>query len=161
MHRGRIVHAQWLVDAHCPRIPLHVFLFDRCGSPARNAAAHKWLHLRPVAALRGQADRPRASVIALSAGAAYLVRQALTIRDRPDFPERKRFTGAPPGVAWKTGTSYGHRDAWAAGWLGTLTAVVWMGNVDNSPSVSLVGTESSRPRRTRPSRASRRACRGT
>ena len=40
----------------------------------------------------------------------------------------------PPGrVAWKTGTSYGHRDAWALGWDGQHVAGVWIGRPDGTP----------------------------
>ncbi len=36
-------------------------------------------------------------------------------------------------VAYKTGTSYGHRDAWALGWNGTHVAGVWIGRPDGTP----------------------------
>ncbi len=81
----------------------------------------------------------------LSEGAAHLTRRALRLKDRPDFPARRRFTGLPAGVHWKTGTSYGHRDAWAAGSAGDHTAAVWLGNFDNRPSVNLVGAQAAGP----------------
>lgn len=78
------------------------------------------------------------------AGAAYLTRQALSQRDRPDFPYR-RDVAVPPDIHWKTGTSFGFRDAWAVGSGPTYTAVVWTGNVDNRPSTDLVGSEAAGP----------------
>ncbi|MBV8761364.1 MAG: penicillin-binding protein 1C [Deltaproteobacteria bacterium] len=78
------------------------------------------------------------------AGAAYLTRQALSQRDRPDFPNR-RDVAVPPDIHWKTGTSFGFRDAWAVGSGPTYTAVVWTGNVDNRPSTDLVGSEAAGP----------------
>ena len=36
-------------------------------------------------------------------------------------------------VAFKTGTSYGHRDAWAIGWDGRYVVGVWMGRPDGTP----------------------------
>ena len=81
----------------------------------------------------------------LSPGAAFLTQRALARRDRPDFPERRRFSGAPADVHWKTGTSYGHRDAWAAGSGPRHTAVVWLGNFDMSPSIDLVGADAAGP----------------
>ena len=81
----------------------------------------------------------------VSPGAAWLTRQALSIKDRPDFPARRQLTGAPTGIHWKTGTSFGHRDAWAAGSAPGYTAVVWMGNFDQSSSKELVGSEASGP----------------
>ncbi len=80
-----------------------------------------------------------------SRGSAYLTRRALARRDRPDFPDRRRLSGAPPAIHWKTGTSYGHRDAWAAGSGPDATAVVWLGNFDNRPSLDLVGAEAAGP----------------
>lgn len=43
-------------------------------------------------------------------------------------------SAGPPGrVAYKTGTSYGHRDAWALGWDGRHVAGVWIGRPDGTP----------------------------
>ncbi len=77
-------------------------------------------------------------------GAAWLTRQALAIKDRPDFP-RRRLTGLPSDVHWKTGTSFGFKDAWAIGSNPAYTAVVWTGNVDTTPSTELVGSEAAGP----------------
>jgi penicillin-binding protein 1C len=81
----------------------------------------------------------------LSPGAAHLTRRALARRDRPDFPERRRFSRVPRGIFWKTGTSYGHRDAWAAGASSDFTAVIWLGNLDNTPAADLVGADAAGP----------------
>lgn len=80
-----------------------------------------------------------------SSGAAWMTRTALRLRDRPDFPRRRDFAKTPAGVFWKTGTSFGHRDAWAAGSAGRYTAVVWYGNVDYAPSHALVGADMAAP----------------
>ncbi|XXF76057.1 penicillin-binding protein 1C [Myxococcaceae bacterium GXIMD 01537] len=88
---------------------------------------------------------PSAPREVFSPGAAWLTRRALSLKDRPDFPSRRRLTGMPPLVHWKTGTSFGHRDAWAAGSGPRHTAVVWLGNFDNTPSVHLVGAEAAGP----------------
>ncbi|WP_395855606.1 penicillin-binding protein 1C [Cystobacter fuscus] len=90
-------------------------------------------------------DAPGEAQELFSRGAAWLTRRALSLRDRPDFPARRQLTGLPSQVHWKTGTSFGHRDAWAAGSGPRHTAVVWTGNFDNSPSVHLVGAETSGP----------------
>ncbi len=102
---------------------------------------------RPLAWRVAESAEPAASggVAVVSPGAAFLTRRALARRDRPDFPSRRRMSGAPPSIHWKTGTSYGHRDAWAAGSGPDLTAVVWLGNFDNRPSVDLVGAEAAGP----------------
>lgn len=48
--------------------------------------------------------------------------------------------GARSGVlAYKTGTSYGHRDAWALGWDGRHVIGVWMGRADGTPVPGVFG----------------------
>lgn len=92
----------------------------------------------------GRRDDQRVPIQAFAPGATWLTRETLRIRDRPDLPtgptERRRL-----GIHWKTGTSYGHLDAWAAGSGQSRTAVVWMGNHDRTPSVGLVGSRRSAP----------------
>ena len=78
-------------------------------------------------------------------GAAYLTRETLAQKDRPDFPHRRDVNGVPAEIHWKTGTSFGFRDAWAVGSGPTYTAVVWTGNVDLKPSSELVGSEAAGP----------------
>lgn len=60
--------------------------------------------------------------------------------------------GAPPPenaphgrVAFKTGTSYGYRDAWAIGFDGRMTIGVWVGRADGAPVPGLVGRASAAP----------------
>ncbi len=48
-------------------------------------------------------------------------------------------------IAWKTGTSYGHRDAWAAGFDGRLVVVVWMGRADGTPVPGAFGADTAAP----------------
>ncbi|MCB1333526.1 MAG: penicillin-binding protein 1C [Roseivivax sp.] len=54
--------------------------------------------------------------------------------------------GGPPGrVAYKTGTSYGFRDAWAIGYDGRYVAGVWMGRPDGTPVPGAFGAETAAP----------------
>ncbi|MFA6265190.1 MAG: penicillin-binding protein 1C [Pseudolabrys sp.] len=60
--------------------------------------------------------------------------------------------GAPPPdnaphgrIAFKTGTSYGYRDAWAVGFDGRMTVGVWVGRPDGAPVPGLVGRASAAP----------------
>jgi len=110
---------------------------------------------RPLRLVAGDGGRPPPSVPTgtsqpagpriFGAGAAWLTRQALALRDRPDFPRRRDVAGVPPAIHWKTGTSFGFRDAWAVGSGPAYTAVVWTGNVDNKSSAELVGSEAAGP----------------
>ena len=53
---------------------------------------------------------------------------------------------APPGrIAFKTGTSYGYRDAWAVGFDGRMTIGVWVGRPDGAPVPGLVGRAAAAP----------------
>ncbi|MDP6935546.1 MAG: penicillin-binding transpeptidase domain-containing protein, partial [Myxococcota bacterium] len=97
-------------------------------------------------ALRWDADEPGSGEVpVLSPGAAWLTRQTLSLRDRPDFPGRRAVSRGLARIHWKTGTSYGHRDAWAVGSNEQYTVAVWMGNFDNSPSPHLVGADAAGP----------------
>ncbi len=60
--------------------------------------------------------------------------------------------GAPPPdnampgrIAFKTGTSYGYRDAWAIGFDGRMTIGVWVGRADGAPVPGLYGRGSAAP----------------
>ena len=60
--------------------------------------------------------------------------------------------GAPPPdnaphgrIAFKTGTSYGYRDAWAVGFDGRMTIGVWVGRPDGAPVPGLVGRATAAP----------------
>lgn len=69
----------------------------------------------------------------MSPGAAWIVAETLSSGPRPGeradlFDLRDR-----PRVAWKTGTSYGFRDAWALGATRAYTVGVWVGRPDGTP----------------------------
>ncbi|MBK5947236.1 penicillin-binding protein 1C [Rhodobacter veldkampii DSM 11550] len=54
--------------------------------------------------------------------------------------------GAPAGrIAWKTGTSYGHRDALALGFDGAHVAGVWLGRPDGTPVPGAFGADLAAP----------------
>ncbi|MEJ6398340.1 penicillin-binding protein 1C [Yoonia sp. 208BN28-4] len=49
------------------------------------------------------------------------------------------------GIAYKTGTSYGHRDAWAIGFDGRHVVAVWMGRADGTPVPGAFGGDLAAP----------------
>ncbi len=63
----------------------------------------------------------------------------------PDRTARVCPEAALMGIAWKTGTSSGHRDAWCAAVTPRRTVVVWLGNLDSSGADRLVGQEAAAP----------------
>ena len=70
--------------------------------------------------------------------AAWYVGNALMGAPPPD--------NAPHGrIAFKTGTSYGFRDAWAVGFDGRMTIGVWVGRPEGAPEAGLVGRAAAAP----------------
>ncbi|RYZ00834.1 MAG: penicillin-binding protein 1C, partial [Alphaproteobacteria bacterium] len=54
-------------------------------------------------------------------------------------------TQEAPVIAFKTGTSYGFRDAWAAGTGNGHAVVVWIGRADSSPRPGITGRDAALP----------------
>jgi penicillin-binding protein 1C len=80
-----------------------------------------------------------------SSAATYITSQILATNERPDFPIEFLYTTNLPKIAWKTGTSYGKRDAWAIGYNPDYTIGVWMGNFDGHGSPELSGAQMAVP----------------
>ncbi|RDC61809.1 penicillin-binding transpeptidase domain-containing protein [Adhaeribacter pallidiroseus] len=81
----------------------------------------------------------------LSPTATYLVNQILTQLQRPDLPHNFQNSGHLPRIAWKTGTSYGRKDAWSIGYNKKYTVGVWVGNFSGEGVPELNGTDSATP----------------
>lgn len=77
---------------------------------------------------------------ALSEEAAFITLQMLRTNIRPDTN-----MPAAPAVAWKTGTSWGFRDAWTAGIFGRYVLLVWVGNFDGSGNPAFIGIQTAAP----------------
>lgn len=93
----------------------------------------------PLSVIPGGETSP---VQLISPGAAYLTLEMLRQVQRPGAEAYWRaFEGGVP-VAWKTGTSYGRRDAWAVGVTPTWTVVVWTGNFRGEGNANLSSTTS-------------------
>jgi penicillin-binding protein 1C len=80
-----------------------------------------------------------------SDAAAYMITEILSGLDRPDLPNNFDLAVNAPKIAFKTGTSYGRRDAWCIGYSAEFTAGVWIGNVTNKGNAELVGAKSATP----------------
>lgn len=75
----------------------------------------------------------------LSAGAAWIVQEILRGVEPPEGSVNSA------GIAWKTGTSYGFRDAWAVGVSDAYTVGVWTGRPDGTPLPGRFGAQSAAP----------------
>lgn len=81
----------------------------------------------------------------ISAGAIWLTYKALLDVGRPDDDENWEAFSSSQRVAWKTGTSFGSRDAWAIGTTSKYVVGVWCGNADGEGRPGLVGVKSAAP----------------
>lgn len=87
---------------------------------------------------RGAAGAPAPRPPVLSAEAAWQVADILSgIAPPPGRPWN--------GLAYKTGTSYGHRDAWAVGFDGRHVVAVWIGRPDGTAVPGALGAEAAAP----------------
>ncbi|MDE0556409.1 MAG: penicillin-binding protein 1C, partial [Candidatus Poribacteria bacterium] len=80
---------------------------------------------------------------------SFIITEMLTTLQLPTNtvknPEAFESTMNLPKIAWKTGTSYGHRDAWCIGYSPELTIGVWLGNFDGKGSSMMSGADAATP----------------
>jgi len=80
----------------------------------------------------------------LSAESAWIVRRILSGQSRPSLNPRAALVQRQP-LAWKTGTSYGFRDAWAIGVSEHYLTGIWLGRPDGTPVPGQYGAASAVP----------------
>ena len=92
--------------------------------------------------LRLLADDPLVERPLLSPGSAWIIRRILAGEDQPMADD-----SLPQVVplAWKTGTSYGYRDAWAIGLNARYSIGIWTGRPDGTPVAGQFGFASAVP----------------
>ncbi|WP_345249267.1 penicillin-binding protein 1C [Nibrella saemangeumensis] len=81
----------------------------------------------------------------ISPEAAFLVTNTLTQITRPDLPNNFDNSYHLPRIAWKTGTSYGRRDAWSIGYNRHYTVGIWVGNFSGEGVPELSGANTATP----------------
>ncbi|OQX99780.1 MAG: penicillin-binding protein 1C [Bacteroidetes bacterium 4572_117] len=81
----------------------------------------------------------------ISQAAGYMLTDILTHVTRPDLPLEWQNSADLPKVAWKTGTSYGRKDAWSIGYNRNYTIGVWVGNFSAEGVQGLSGAETAAP----------------
>ena len=75
----------------------------------------------------------------------WMINEILTGLKRPDLPNNFENSVNLPHIAWKTGTSYGRRDAWSFGYNPDYTVGVWVGNFDGTGIPELSGADFATP----------------
>ena len=81
----------------------------------------------------------------LGAGAAWLTYNAMEQVNRPEGDEAWEFYDSSVKIAWKTGTSFGNRDAWAIGTSTRYVVGIWVGNATGEGRPELTGITSAAP----------------
>jgi penicillin-binding protein 1C len=112
------------------------------GDPARAAGFRS-----PSFLLDAEPRSPNAETVdpPLHAAACYLALKAMLEVERPGDELAWRTFDSSRKVAWKTGTSYGYRDAWAVGVTPRYAVGVWVGNADGEGRPGLTGYSAAAP----------------
>jgi penicillin-binding protein 1C len=87
---------------------------------------------------QGQRDEAREPERLLDEVAAWQIGNVLLGTPPPENGVRNR-------IAFKTGTSYGYRDAWSIGFDGRITIGVWVGRPDGAPTPGIAGRTAAAP----------------
>jgi penicillin-binding protein 1C len=81
----------------------------------------------------------------LTAASIWLTYEALRKVNRPEGESGWQYFSSSPDIAWKTGTSFGFRDAWAVGTTPGFVIGVWAGNADGEGRPGLTGISAAAP----------------
>ena len=81
----------------------------------------------------------------LSRAAAWAAAEAMALVNRPTDQANWQVFGDSQKIAWKTGTSYGFRDAWAVGVTPKYTVGIWVGNASGEGRPGLTGLHAAAP----------------
>ncbi len=92
-----------------------------------------------------QNGSPSKKIQLLSPEASYMITDILSKVARPDFPLNWTATERMPKVAWKTGTSYGRKDAWSIGYNKNYTVGIWVGNFSGQGVPEVSGANTATP----------------
>ena len=80
-----------------------------------------------------------------TAGSIYKTFEALQGVNRPESEVNWEYFSSSQPVAWKTGTSFGFKDAWAVGVTSQFAIGVWVGNADGEGRPGLTGVQAAAP----------------
>ncbi len=79
------------------------------------------------------------------AASIYLTFESMKQVNRPQSDDSWEVYKSSQDIAWKTGTSFGFRDAWAIGTTKNYVVGVWVGNADGEGRPGLVGVQTAAP----------------
>lgn len=100
---------------------------------------------RDIRTLFATSEEPPKPRRRFSAEASFMLLDILKDNPPPDAQTLSPLRSTRNEVAWKTGTSWAFRDAWAFGISGPYVVAVWVGNFDGSSNPALVGRTAAGP----------------
>lgn len=100
---------------------------------------------QPLNFLVSDSNKQSLSIPVLSSSSSYMIGDILQQLQRPDLPQEYLNAKNLPTIAWKTGTSYGRKDAWSIGFNKKYTIGVWVGNFDGTGIRELTGSNIATP----------------
>jgi penicillin-binding protein 1C len=99
--------------------------------------------LKPIKLFKEQKNED--GVTMLSREASFLVLDMLASNPPPYQGYRSDWVRDRMDVSWKTGTSFGFRDAWSIGVAGPYVLAVWIGNFDGEGNPAFIGRDAAAP----------------
>lgn len=112
---------------------------NTCSENNRSNTENRGTHVDFAKGLKTVYSFPLSDKVAL-----YHTFEAMRKVNRPDQLDWRRVSSVQ-NVAWKTGTSYGSRDAWAIGLTPDYAVGVWVGNADGGGTPNLTGARTAGP----------------
>ena len=100
---------------------------------------------RPLSYINDKPGEKRSKTGILSAASIFHTLNALLEVYRPNEDMSWKLFDSSQKIAWKTGTSFGYRDAWAVGVTSGYVVGVWVGNADGEGRPGLTGIDAAAP----------------
>ena len=116
--------------------------FNESSSEYRNSEYTEPIYIKGIAVPYGGIKK---NPPVIDAGSIYETFKALQGVNRPENEENWEFFNNAQPIAWKTGTSFGFKDAWAVGVTSKYAIGVWAGNADGEGRPGLTGIQAAAP----------------
>ncbi len=128
-------------------------LWDLNGAYTTMAQQLRYQQIRPIKLAEGykleknkrKRSADKAATQRMDRGCIYSTFESMVDVNRPDEDGNWRVFASSQKIAWKTGTSFGFRDAWAIGVTPDYVVAVWIGNADGEGRPGLTGIQAAAP----------------
>lgn len=107
--------------------------------------ASTWKDARLYPSKKAKHPKSTRTTSKYDAGAIFETFQALTNVHRPTLESSWKHYASARKIAWKTGTSYGNRDAWAVGATPDYVVAAWVGNATGEGRPGIIGASAAGP----------------